>query len=339
MTAAGARRRLVLGLGAALLLGLAAGLATGPFGFAPGTAWNEWRDGQAGLWLWEIRAPRTAGAALVGALLGLSGALAQGLFRNALADPFLMGSAAGAGLGVVVFLAAGSLLGHSAMAHWGDGARWLERLGVAGLAFVGAVGGVALTLMLSRGALHTTRLLLSGVVVGVLLTAVGDLLTLIAPDALRGKQSFLLGSTGLLDRSSVAVLLVGVVVLLLWSLRQARVLDALTLGEDTARSLGLDLGRLRLQLVLGLSLCTALAVAQAGLIAFVGLVAPHLVRRLAPGTHLWLLSLSSAMGAALLLWADVLSRAALAPEELPVGLVTSVLGGCYLVWLLRRRMG
>jgi iron complex transport system permease protein len=121
--------------------------------------------------------------------------------------------------------------------------------------------------------------------------------------------------------------------------RLARALDALTLGEDSAASLGLDLRRLRLLLVLMLSAGTALAVSQAGLVAFVGLVAPHLVRRAAPGPHAWLLGASAAMGAVLLLAADVLSRAVIAPQELPVGVVTGVLGGLYLVLLLRQRSG
>jgi iron complex transport system permease protein len=124
----------------------------------------------------------------------------------------------------------------------------------------------------------------------------------------------------------------------LWAAwRHARALDALTLGEESAASLGLDIARIRLRLVFMLSAATALAVSQAGLVAFVGLVAPHLVRRYAPGRHAWLLVASAASGAALLLLADVVSRAWIAPEELPVGVVTAILGGSYLLWLLRRR--
>jgi iron complex transport system permease protein len=111
----------------------------------------------------------------------------------------------------------------------------------------------------------------------------------------------------------------------------------LTLGEDSAASLGLDLGRVRLVLVLMMSFGTALAVSQAGLVAFVGLVAPHLVRRHAPGAHGWLLLASAGMGAVLLLGADVISRAVIAPQELPVGVVTAVVGGIYLFVLLKRR--
>ena len=129
----------------------------------------------------------------------------------------------------------------------------------------------------------------------------------------------------------------GLALLLLLAHRYGRALDAMTLGEDSAATLGLDLGRIRLALILMLSAGTALAVSQAGLVAFVGLVAPHLVRRHAPGRHGWLLLASAAMGCALLLAADVISRALIAPEELPVGVVTAVLGGGYLFWLLRQR--
>jgi iron complex transport system permease protein len=207
-----------------------------------------------------------------------------------------------------------------------------------GAAFAGALAGVTLTLALARGAVQTLRLLLAGVVVAVLLGAIGDLVAVVSPDALRGRQAFLLGSTSFLGWKADFVLLAGLAVLLVLAWRHARALDALTLGEDSAASLGVDLPRERLVLVGLLSLGTALAVAHAGLVAFVGLVAPHLVRRHAPGTHRWLLMASAAMGGVLLLWADLASRALLAPQELPVGVVTAVLGGVYLLALLRRRV-
>lgn len=325
-------------LGAALLLvlalGLAAGLVAGPQGFAPLAFWSDLQGEQAGLILGQIRAPRSLGALAVGALLGLAGAVAQGLFRNPLADPYLLGTAAGAGLAVVLVMAtatAGGLtLSLATLA-------WIERVGLVGAAFVGALAGMALTLTLAAGAVHTLRLLLAGVVVAVVLGAASDLVTTFSPDALRGKQAFMLGSTSFLGWDAVALLLLGALLLLAAATRLARVLDALTLGEDSAASLGLDLPRLRLRLVLVLAAATALAVSQVGLVGFVGLVAPHLVKRLAPGAHAPLLALSAAMGAALLLWADVLSRSLIAPQELPVGVVTSVLGGVYLCLLIRQR--
>ncbi|MFN7726327.1 MAG: FecCD family ABC transporter permease [Rubrivivax sp.] len=333
-TDARARRRLVVVLAVVGVLGVLAGLVTGSAGFAPGDFWAELQGDQAALILGHIRAPRTLGAALVGALLGLGGALAQGLFRNPLADPYLLGSAAGAGLAVVLVLAGASLGG---LALNLATAQWLERVGLVLAAFAGALGGVALTLTLAQGAAQTLRLLLAGVVVSVLLGAVSDLVTVVSPDALRGKQAFMLGSTSFLGWPALTLLAGGGVLLLGLALRHARALDALTLGEDSARSLGLDLGRVRLLLVLLLAASTALAVSQAGLVAFVGLVAPHLVRRHAPGAHAWLLGASAAMGAVLLVVADVLSRALIPPQELPVGVVTAVIGGVYLFVLLKRR--
>lgn len=334
MSAPARRRRLALVLAGLLALGLLAGLATGPAGLAPAGFWADLQGPDAALLIGEIRAPRSLGAALVGALLGLGGAIAQGLFRNPLADPYLLGNAAGAGLGVVLLLAGAGLGGVGLSLA---SLAWVERLGLVGAAFLGGLLGVTLTLALARGAAQTLRLLLAGVVVGVLLGALSELLTLASPEALRGKQAFLLGSTSLLGWDAVLLLAPGLALLLPAARRLARGLDALTLGEDSAASLGLDLGRLRLALVGLMSLATGLAVAHAGLVAFVGLLAPHGVRRLAPGPHAWLLAASAGLGALLLLGADVLARSLIAPQELPVGVVTAVIGGLALMGLLRRR--
>ena len=330
------RRVLLLMMLAAGLVCCALGLATGSNGLSPGSLRSDFTGDQALLVIGQIRAPRTLGALLVGALLGLAGALAQGLFRNPLADPYLLGAAAGASLGVVLVLSAGALIGHVVSLAT---AAWLERIGLVAAAFVGALGGVLLTLVLARGAQQTVRLLLAGVVVGMLLGAANDLLTLLSPDALRGKQVFLLGSTAFIGWTSVALLAGGLALALWCAHRLARVLDALTLGQDSAASLGLPLTQLRLLLVLVFAMATGLAVSQAGLVAFVGLAAPHLVRRMAPGTHAFLLLGSAAAGGVLLGAADVLARAAIAPEELPVGIVTAVIGGLYLLKLLHRRGG
>lgn len=320
--------RLALALAAAAALLLLLGLGAG----AEGWSWH-WRDD------WDliaaIRAPRTLGALLIGALLGLAGAISQGLFRNPLADPYLLGAAAGAGLGVVLVLAAGGLLG----ATMGLAASsLLLKLGLVGAAFAGALAGMLLTLVLARGAARPLVLLLAGVVVGVLLGAVSDLVVLLSPEALRGKHVFLLGSTSFLGWGSVGLTAAVLAATLPAALVLARVLDALVLGDATAASLGLPLARLRLALVALLALATGSAVAQAGLVAFVGLVAPHLVRRIVVATHAALLALSALAGGVLLLAADVAARSVIAPQELPVGLLTAVLGGIYLLVLLRRRL-
>ena len=328
------RRRLAAGLALAALLLVGAGLVVGSEGWSWSALQADLGGAQVELIVGQIRAPRTIGALLVGALLGLAGALAQGLFRNPLADPYLIGSAAGASLAVVLVLAGGAALGQ------GIGlaaAAWLARLGLVAAAFAGALGGVLLTLLLARGAQHTLRLLLAGIVVGVVLGAASDLVTTWAPGALRGKQAFMLGSTSFLGWGAVAALASGLAIALPLAWRLARVLDALALGEDSAASLGLALPRLRLLLVVLLAMATGLAVSQAGLVPFVGLVAPHLVRRFAPAPQSYTLPASAAAGGVLLLAADVLSRGLVAPIELPVGVLTALLGGGYLLWLLHRR--
>jgi iron complex transport system permease protein len=319
--------RLGLMLTAAALILLLLGLAAGPEGWS--LAW-----GADGDFVLAVRAPRTVGALLAGALLGLAGALAQGLFRNPLADPYLLGSAAGASLGVVLVLAAGGLLGATlGLATAGA----LLRLGLVGAAFVGALAGMALTLALARGAGRPTSLLLAGVVVGVLLTALSDLVILLSPEALRGKQVFLLGTTSYFGWASVWALGAALTLSLPLAMKLSRGLDALVLGEASAASLGLPLQPLRLALVALMALATGTAVAQAGLIAFVGLVAPHLVRRVVVVRHGALLALAALAGGVLLLAADVAARSVIAPLELPVGVLTAIFGGGYLLALLRQR--
>lgn len=317
-------------LGVALVGGFAllavVGLGVGSTGLE--SVWTMWQDPVAQQIVMDIRAPRTLGAFLAGALLGLAGAVAQGLFRNPLADPFLLGSASGASLGVAIALA---FFGVSPFAT-----QWVVRLGLTGAAFIGAVAAVLLTLALARGVQHTLRLLLAGVVVGVVLGAFSSLVTLLSPDILQAMQAFMLGSTGFVGWVACSVM--GAVllpcVLLSWLL--ARVLDGLALGEATAITLGLPLGTLRSALIALLALATGTAVAQTGLIAFVGLAAPHLVRSVVKTTHGKLIVLSSLMGGVLLLLADILARSLIAPQELPVGVLTAVLGGTYLLWLMRR---
>jgi len=331
------------------------GLCIGSAGFenTVGSLWGvhtgDMERAMARQIVWDIRLPRTIGALAAGALLGLAGALAQGLFRNPLADPYLLGSASGASLGVALALASMSslgagMVGGSMMSEGGvavsvfSGSVWV-RLGLTGAAFAGAVLAVMLTLSLARGVQHTLRLLLAGVIVGVVLGAVTSLVLLFSPDSLQAMQSFLLGSTSFIGWTScllmAAVWLVCVVAA--WTL--ARVLDGLSLGEATAQSLGLHIGPLRAALVAVLALATGTAVAQTGLIAFVGLAAPHLVRALVKVPHRQLMWLASAMGAVLLGGADLLARWLIAPQELPVGVLTAVLGGLYLLWLMHRGGG
>jgi iron complex transport system permease protein len=276
----------------------------------------------------DIRLPRSLGAWLGGALLGLAGAVAQGLFRNPLADPYLLGSASGASLGVALYL---SVFGGSVWAMQ----VWMG-LGMTGAAFVGAVLAVMLTLALARGVQQTLRLLLAGVVVGVVLGALTSLLSLLQPQVLQAMQGFMLGSTAFVSWAACGVLAAVLLPCLVMAVMFARVLDALTLGEATAQSLGVPLRSARLVLVGVLSLATGAAVAHIGLVAFVGLAAPHLVRSLVRTTHAGSLLLSALMGGLLLVVSDVWARVLFAPQELPVGVLTAVIGGGYLLWRVYR---
>lgn len=277
--------------------------------------------------LLDIRLPRGLGAWLGGALLGLSGAVAQGLFRNPLADPYLLGSASGASLGVAVYLVGMGGLGPVAGA---------TGLGMSGMAFAGAWLALGLTLFLARGVQRSLRLLLAGVVVGVVLGALTSWLALLEPRVWQVMQGFMLGSSVLLSTSACLLMGACLVCCLVLALTQARVLDALSLGDSTARSLGMPVQAAQWLLVGVMSLATAVSVAQMGLIAFVGLAAPHAVRARVGASHARLLWLSALMGGALLQTADLLSRGLLAPQDLPVGALTAVLGGVYLLWRMHR---
>ena len=302
------------------------GLSVGSTGWSP--PWQAHDDPLAWQIAWDIRAPRCVGAWLAGALLALSGGIAQGLFRNPLADPYLLGSSSGAALGVALFLV---LVGVSPVAT-----GILVRMGLTGAAFVGAVLAVLLTLVLSKGVQHTLRLLLAGVVVGVVLGALTALTMLLEPDIMRAMQAFMLGTTGFLGWDSVMILWPMLLVSLLVAWGCSRALDALSLGDAAAISLGVRLGLVRVLLVGALALSTGTAVAQAGLISFVGLVAPHLVRSRVQSTRGPRRGLSALAGGILLLAADILARWVWAPLELPVGLLTAVLGGGYLLWRMHR---
>ena len=314
-------------LGLLCITALLLGLSVGSTGLEP--LWSLGSDAVATQIIWEVRAPRTLGALLTGGLLGLAGAMAQGFFRNPLADPFLLGSASGASLGVALLLVS---FGISPLAT-----QWFVKLGLTGAAFVGAVLAVLLTLSLARGVQHTLRLLLAGVIVGVVLGALTSLLSLTRPDILQAMQAFMLGSTAFVSWSACAIMAVVWLTCTAAGIAFAKGLDGLALGEATAISLGLPLAKLRGALIGILALATGTAVANTGLIAFVGLAAPHLVRAIVTVRHAWLLPLASLMGALLLSFADLFARGLIAPQELPVGVLTAILGGGYLMWLMNRR--
>ena len=326
------RRRLglwVLACLAATLLLTFGSLIVGTSSVETSLGWLVRPDAEASVVLWQIRLPRTLGAWLAGALLGLAGGIAQGVFRNPLAEPYLLGTASGAALGVTLSLiAVDASVGSFA---------WAAGLGVTGAACIGAAAATLLTVSLSRGVLQTGSLLLSGVIVAFLLGAITQLLVLSRFEVWRSLQSFLFGSTGFLSWSSVKLLGAVFCLSVVPAVLLARGLDALTLGEDTAQSLGLSLPLLRLGLLAIVSLATAASVGQVGVVGFVGLIAPHIVRQTLSVNHRQLLIGAPLCGGALLQAADLLSRWVIRPSELPVGAVTACIGGTYLIFLLWRR--
>lgn len=282
----------------------------------------------------EIRAPRMLGAWGVGALLGLAGGMAQGLFRNPLAEPYLLGSASGAALFVALFilLAAWALQSQSQLEL-----NWLLRLGLTGAAFLGAASSVFLTMLLAGGASRSLQLLLAGVVVGVVMSAITALIMLMHPNIMPSMQSFMWGNTAFMGWPAVAILLATFVPSIVLATLGARGLNALALGELTASSLGLPLARFRLFYIALIALTTGAAVAQAGLIAFIGLAAPHVARGQISGNYRLLLPFAALYGGLLLLLADVVARILILPEELPVGIITAIVGGAYLLSLMHKR--
>ncbi|AGX86316.1 FecCD family ABC transporter permease [Candidatus Symbiobacter mobilis] len=315
---------LAVALVAGTIVAFALAVVVGVEGWQGGATW--WDDPFTRQIVWEIRLPRTMGAWLAGALLGLAGMVAQGLFRNPLADPYLLGSASGAALGVVLVL---STFGMSPVLS-----EWAPALGVTGAAFLGGVIAVLLTVALAAGVQDTLRLLLAGVVVSTVLGAVVSMVTLRHPGLLAYVQTYLLGSTALVGWVGVVLMMIVWACAIAVVVSTGLALDALGMGEDTARSLGLPVSQVRVVLILILGLTTGTAVAQTGIIAFVGLAAAHMVRSVVPVRHAALAVLSSLAGGVLLAWTDLLARCVAVPSEWPVGVVTAFLGGCYLLGVL-----
>jgi iron complex transport system permease protein len=287
--------------------------------------------------VWTVRVPRALLAALVGACLGGSGAAMQGIFVNPLADPYLLGAASGASLGATLALTAAGRLASAFMDEpFVPGAT-------AGLvpaaAFAGALLAVGLTMTLARrrGRTDAVTLLLSGVVVSGVLISLTTYLMLRDADRMRAVISWTLGSFSWASWSDIAAASPYALAGLAALLSLARGIDALQLGEDTARTLAPRLGWLRLGVIAAASLATAAGVAFVGVIGFVGLVAPHVMRRLGTPDHRTLIPASALAGAVLLVLADLAARTLTRPAELPVGVITTLLGGPFFLWLLRRR--
>nr|WP_185965440.1 iron chelate uptake ABC transporter family permease subunit [Pseudomonas mendocina] len=286
---------------------------------------------QAELILAQIRMPRTLLGLAVGMVLALCGVAMQGLFRNPLADPGLVGVSSGAALGAAVAIVGGAAFGGLPEAF----APYL----LSACAFVGGLLVTALVYRLGRrdGQTHVATMLLAGIALTALAGAAIGLFTYLADDAtLRTLTFWNLGSLNGASYARLWPLLLATLAVALWLPRRARALNALLLGESEARHLGFDVERLKRELVFCTALGVGAAVAAAGLIGFIGLVVPHLMRLLVGPDHRLLLPASALAGVSLLLLADLVARLALAPAELPIGIVTALIGAPFFLYLLVR---
>jgi len=275
----------------------------------------------------EIRLPRVILAGLVGAALAIAGATYQGLFRNPLADPYLIGVAQGAALGAVI-----GFLIPSTWHGWGFGIIPL-------LAFTGALVSTAIVYSLARvgKTLPVTTLILAGVALGALLASIVSYLIISSGERLHGIMFWLMGSFSLTQWSEAKIVLpyvlLGIIIILLY----ARPLNLMQLDEEQAQQLGINVERLKLVLLAAATLITAAAVSFVGIIGFVGIIIPHAVRLIWGADHRFLLPLSVLTGAIFLILADLIARTALAPTEIPIGVITALCGAPFFLYLLRRR--
>lgn len=329
------RRARATSLGVAVLVVAAiTGLLVGPVQISPGAAlrWlirfgdppRGMSEQQAAI-LGNLRLPRVIVAGLVGASLSASGAAYQAVFRNPLADPYLLGAAAGAGLGATVAVV------------FGPADAFAVTVPLA--AFVGAIVGVGLAYALGRSGLggrSATSLILGGIAVASFLTAIQTFIQQQNAETLRQVYSWILGRLGTTgwDDARIAFPSVVVAVATLWLVR--RLLDVIEVGDLEAESLGLNVSRLRLVVVVAASLATAAAVSVAGLIGFVGIIVPHTVRLLAGSSYRQVLPLSVLFGASFLILVDVVARTAVAPAEIPIGVITAFVGAPFFLMALRR---
>lgn len=278
--------------------------------------------------VWQVRLPRVLLGIVVGAGLAITGAVLQAMVRNVLADPYLLGVNSGGSAGAAAAILFGFGVG------FGEYALQIS-------AFLGAALASLLVFAIARSAGRVTsaRLLMAGVAVGYALYALTSFL-IFASDSAEGSRSvlfWLLGSLSLASWSiplwvTVGVVVLSLAVLLVWGRR----LDALSIGDETAHTLGVHPTRFRIELLIVVSLVVGVLVAAAGSIGFVGLVIPHLARRVVGGIHRRMLPVAALMGAIFLIWADLVARTLLSPQELPLGIITAIVGAPFLIVLVRR---
>ena len=320
-----------------LVVALLVGLSIGPFGigigaivrsalaYVPLLHVRQPLDTVARGVLWQVRAPRVVLAGLVGGMLAVAGASYQGVFRNPLCDPYLLGVAGGAGLGATLAIVYGSAAAQG---------NWLIPLA----AFGGAIAAVVVTYALGRSAgvgRMTGALVLAGVTMATFTAAVQTFVQQQHTQQLQNVYSWLLGGFANSTWTDVAICAPYVAASSLVLVLHRRVLDVLSLGDEEAASLGVNVGRARLAIVAAATLGTAAAVSVSGLIAFVGIIVPHTIRLLVSTSYRAVVPLSLVAGAGFLVLTDVAARTVLSPEELPIGVVTAFLGAPFFALVLR----
>jgi iron complex transport system permease protein len=329
---------IALSAAAVLVLSVVLAVSVGAVAIPPGTVWGialdriapglvtpDWTAGRANI-VWEIRFPRAILAGLVGAGLGLVGAALQAVTRNPLADPHLLGISSGGAFGAI-----------AALLHTG---LFLGLLTVPLMAFGGALLATVLVLGVARlaGASSADRLVLAGVAVSFVIMACANILIFLGdPRATHTVVFWMLGGLGMAQWGHLVWPVAVLVPCGLWLWAQAGRLNAMSLGDETAASLGIEVARFRLTVFVAAALITGVMVAFSGLIGFVGLMMPHLVRLLVGGDNARVLPASTLAGAVFLIWADALARVAVAPEDMPIGVVTGLVGGVFFIWMMARR--
>ena len=293
----------------------------------PGVVSPDWSAGREAI-VWDIRFPRAILACCVGAGLAIVGASLQSVTRNPLADPHLLGISAGGAFGAIL-----------ALLHTG---MFLGLLTVPLMAFLGALGATMLVLAVSQFAVATSadRLILAGVAVSFIVMSLANVLIFLGdPRATHTVVFWMLGGLGLAQWSQLIYPLAVLVFCGIYLWLNASSLNAMTIGDETASTLGIPVARFRLTVFVVGALITGVMVAFSGIIGFVGLMVPHIVRLLVGGDYRRVLPVAAIFGAIFLLWADILARTVMAPDDIPIGIVTGLIGGIFFVWLLRRRIG
>ncbi|CUH75139.1 Hemin transport system permease protein HmuU [Tritonibacter multivorans] len=293
----------------------------------PGSVTPDWSRGRDAI-VWDIRFPRALLAAIVGAGLAMVGAALQAVTRNPLADPHLLGISSGAAFGAIL-----------ALLHTG---LFIGLMTVPLLAFFGALGATLLVLLVARFTTSASadRLVLVGVAVSFVVMAGANVLIFLGdPRATHTVVFWMLGGLGLAQWSHMIFPLAVLLPCGAWLWLRSGDLNAMTIGDETASTLGLAVARFRLQVFVLGALITGAMVAFSGIIGFVGLMVPHIVRLFVGGDYRRVLPLSALGGGLFLIWADVVARTIMAPEDMPIGIVTGLVGGLFFIWLLGRRQG